>query len=134
MDINEIFEDVISKKSGVGSIRGTCGCGRTNYVYYSDNYEEGEFEELVKKTSEDSKNYYCHCDCDYISIKYFNGKEWVIGCPCNWHEKYAEFIWRERETIINFLKECRKVKIEEALQIDSLMTSVNTDIFIKDIK
>lgn len=122
MDINEIFEDIISNKSGTGSIRGDCGCGRTNYVIHSDNYEDGEYEELEKAAKENPKNYHCHYDCDCISMREFNGKEWVIGCPCNWHHKYALFLWHEREVIINFLRECRKQKVTEALEIDQLMS------------
>jgi hypothetical protein len=122
MDINEILEDIIAGKSGCGTISGDCGCGRTNYVQCSDNYEDGEYEELEKRAHEKPDGYYCHRDCDNITMREFNGKTWVIGCSCNWHHRYALFLWHDREIIVNFLKECRKQKVEEALEIDQLMS------------
>ena len=125
MDINEILDDVLGNKSGYGSIVAQCHCGRTHFVHEDADYDEGEFDRLIKRRDAEPDKFTCHYDWNSVSTKDFNGQTWVHGCECNWHHRYATFIWAERETIIKFLKKCKEVKIKEALDIDKLLSGTN---------
>jgi hypothetical protein len=127
MDINEILEEIFDHESGTGSIRAQCHCGRTHFVHQDADWDENEYEELVKKQTEEPDKYIQHYQYDSISCKEFNGSQWVMGCHCNWHHKYASFMWHERSVIIKFLRKCREHKIKEAMDIEKLMHGI-TDI------
>jgi hypothetical protein len=133
MHITKIFSDIMINKSGTGSIRAICHCGRTHYSQNNDNYDEGEYEELQKLHDEDPDKYIIHFSYEeaIVHCRHFNGCDYVLDCPCKWEERAAKFIWEEREIIIQMLTKCRDVTITDALEIDKLMESSSSLLTVK---
>jgi len=124
INISDILEDVImSKGRCCGSIVADCQCGITHFVSEGD-YEEGELEKLREQAIANPKKFIENGTVDYIARREFNAGQWVIGCPCNWQDKYARFIWAEYEIIAEFLKRCKKEVISNALKVDDAVEGI----------
>ena len=97
---SETFEQAFASNSS-GCVR-VCECGRTNYDYYNTwDWEKNELENLIAKAESEPEKYIGH---DYsISTMIVNGKEIVMGCPCNSARPYEDFLISHACQIAKFL-------------------------------
>ena len=111
--------------TGSGGCRRNCSCGITTYNPDGTwDWEEGELEALRK-----DKN---AIEVDYsVPSVEIDGKEFVVGCPCNGLYKYEGFIWANRELIVQYLrlraKTMNKMAEKEINLTDSLPAVTGTD-------
>jgi hypothetical protein len=95
--VEELFRNAFG---GSGTIRASCECGREHFEPEGD-FDEGELEDLLRKQSLDHDKYVCQ---DSVSLMNVAGKQFVFGCSCKGWEPYANFIWKHRYQIMEFLK------------------------------
>jgi len=100
---SELFERVIIN---AGSLVIDCElCGRTHFATMESGiYGEGELEELLEKAKNNPEKYIQDPSYDMISWGTIDGKQAVIGCPCNGLRKYEDFIWHNRTVILEYLE------------------------------
>lgn len=99
---SEVFREVFH--SGHGSCEITCACGRTHFDTSTNNgwsWEEGEFEELVKKSKEEPDKYIG--EDGTVTSMMINGLEVVEGCPCDVAKKYELFLIHNAEKVARYL-------------------------------
>lgn len=106
-DINEMFCHAFS---GGGSIRTTCDCGREHYEYDAP-FENPERIELQNKNAANPDKCIEH---NRVSTLDVDGKHFVLDCPCAGYKPYANFIWRHRLQILEYLSERTKHDLELA--------------------
>jgi hypothetical protein len=104
----EFWDALISS----GSLYVECGfCNRIHYsIYQSNNYEDGELEDLERKAKESPDKYIEHTD--WIHWGYIDGKKAVYGCPCNKPFLYEKTFWDNRFLIERYFQNKAK-KIRE---------------------
>lgn len=110
-----------------GSIVADCEfCGRTHFVdeHWGD-FEEGEFENLMKKYEEDPDKYVFNNEYSSVSLGYLDGKQVVWGCPCNAGSRYEEFMWNHRYIFRDYIKAKAKKIAENAEMETGLAKDVN---------
>lgn len=100
---SEMMEDAF--RDGVGTSDATCElCGR--HVFGGDGtlgYEDGELESLRKKAEKEPDKYH-EVSCDGVSLGTIDGKQIVLGCPCNLLRRYEDWIWNHRCKIVKYIK------------------------------
>jgi hypothetical protein len=83
-----------------------CGfCGRVHFVSgrgHGD-YDTGELEKLQAKAKAEPEKYLEESLYDVISTGWIDGREAVIGCPCNALRRYEDYIWSNRLMICKYL-------------------------------
>jgi hypothetical protein len=115
-------------RSGHGGCRIMCECGRTFYDASNDggwDWEEGEFQELEARTRKDPDE--CIGVEWTVSTTTIEGKEYVIGCPCNIPSRYERFLKRHPRQIATYINRCARKRLEKAA---SIAKSVRPDIGI----
>lgn len=113
--------------SGGGIVADCEFCGRT---FFEDettagSWEPGELEALEKKAIEEPDRYIA---MDGVSHGRINGKQAVIGCPCNALRKYEDFIWSNRKFIMSYLSQRVKDIVEEALKDEASAEQASIDL------
>ncbi len=108
---SKLFGDVFDSHGG-GQIR-VCACGRTYFsVDESQNWEEGELEDIQKKQKVDPDSY-IHWDSTVWTLN-VGGKEIVWGCCCDTAHKYEQFLINEGPRIAKYLNRRAKALREHA--------------------
>lgn len=99
-----------------GSISITCElCKREHFASGSPGYfEEGELEKLQAKAEKDPDKYVEDHSSDDVPWGHIDGKQAVIGCPCNGLRRYEDFIWHNRDVIARYLVNRAKENLEDA--------------------
>jgi len=101
-----------------GTVMADCDlCGRT--TYHHKEYEwafEGDDDEDEKAFLENAEKYPEWYVCVDYSIPFgtFDGKQVVIGCPCNGLRKYENLFWRHSYTILKYLKNRTEKDLKDA--------------------
>lgn len=112
---SEMFLDSMAE-GGIGSEELTCEwCNR---LHLCPDYEPDAWTYQPTEEEKISHREYCeeelarnpdgvvlHYDCDCITGRYLNGMLFVLTCPCNGLSRYETFIWENRSTIRNYLKD-----------------------------
>lgn len=100
---SELMERVI--RSG-GSLVADCKlCGRTHFATMEANvYDAGELEALRTKAKAEPDKYIEDPSYDSIPWGRIDGKQAVLGCPCNGLRHYEDFIWQNRHVILDYLE------------------------------
>lgn len=101
---SEEFLHALELSHGGGGCRAECEfCKR---VTYNPNggwtWDEGELEDLDRRNEEDSDK--CIAVDYAVPIAYLDGKQYVIGCPCNSARQYEVWIWSHGILIAEYLK------------------------------
>lgn len=102
---SEMFWD--AQECAYGSCYVECRCGIQHYAVDSRyRYSWEEDIEIPEETNEGDFKVKHHHDCDSVGQYEFIGQTFVYGCDsCSTYlRKYEDFIWRERDTIRNYLK------------------------------
>ncbi len=104
------------------SIAADCtACGRTHFFDNSkEGWDEGEYEDLVRKNQKDPDRYQAHSD-NVICYGYLFGKQVVYNCPCGFAAWVEESIWRNRNWISKYLVARAQLEAEKA-QSDIVLT------------
>jgi hypothetical protein len=89
-------------------------CGRVHFGDGSGDYDPGELEDLQIKATAEPEKYIQHFDDDMVSWGMMDGKQAVIGCPCNKLTLYERFIWNHRNVIAKYLRDRVRQMIEDA--------------------
>ncbi len=76
-------------------------CDRTHFIGDGADYDEGEFENLIKKSELEPEKYIFH-NLSSISWGRLGGKQVVEGCPCNEASKYEQLFWDSRYVIADY--------------------------------
>ena len=106
---SELFEGCVNTSA---SLRVTCElCGREHFGHGGD-YDEGELESLLEKQKSDPDKYREHDD--FVQYGYIQGKQAVIGCPCNGLYRFEKWILNHKYMIMEFLSGYAKEQFEEA--------------------
>jgi hypothetical protein len=126
MTNEEIFVDAMIKQcSGGGGLTNQCKCGRFHFAgSKDDDYDENEFDDLMKKREEDPEHYIYDCESDCVSIVKFNGSYYVRGCVCGWEKRAADFLWSERAVIAEFLRMKRMEVMKHAIEVDEQLSDI----------
>jgi hypothetical protein len=98
-----------SLPGGTGSPDMECGfCGRMHYCvnYYKNNGDDDGFEAYARKQKEENpEGVVLHEDYDAVIGRMLNGMNFVLECECNGLRLYENFIWAERNTIRDYLRD-----------------------------
>ena len=116
---SEEFE-LAFRDAGSGSIE--CGfCGRMHFVSDSSEFdwEEGEYEKLEAGERKNPDRYISHVESS-VEWGHLDGKQYVLGCPCNVASRYERFIVSHRRSIVSFLK-ARAKKLSRESQSESAL-------------
>jgi hypothetical protein len=91
-----------------------CGwCGRlhlcpdsTDFCEYAtdDDQDGGRRAYCNEQKEKNPDGVVLNYNCDFVEGKELNGMIFVVGCPCNGLNRFEKFIWKERETIRNYLQ------------------------------
>ncbi len=115
---SDMFID--SLQNGHGSPDMECGwCGRMHLCPTSESYtnddDEGKGweEDCVRQHKENPEGVILHWDSDSVMGYMFNSINFVACCPCNGLSRYETFIWAERASIRNYLRD--KIALEYSL-------------------
>jgi hypothetical protein len=110
---SKAFEDAF--RDHIGTSDATCElCGR--HVFGGTGtlgYELGELEGLRAKAEKDPDRY-VEVPYDGVSLGRIEGKQTVLGCPCNRLRMYEDWVWGHRRQIIEYLKKRIKERLEDA--------------------
>lgn len=120
------FEDAFH--DGVSGCVRTCACGRTCYdTANSYDWEEGELEKLQQDKNAVPLDYAC-------STMTIDGREYVMGCPCNGARKYEDWLRHYAEKIAAFLVKVREERLAhaEALKVADTLANFPRDPAIED--
>ena len=94
-------------RDGIGTIRATCElCGRFYIAARNNHYEEGEYDEFLKKAEKEPLKYIVDSASDGFSLGSIEGKQFVIDCEClpETLGKFEAWIWNHGEKIAEYLK------------------------------
>lgn len=114
---SEMFLDSIS--GGYGSSELTCDfCGKTHMAYLAYDYSRYDEEDSISwqrncdnELKLNPNVIVIHYDWYVVEGKQLDGRTYVTDCDCNSLWRYENWIWRNRETIRNYLKlRCDKEK------------------------
>lgn len=106
----EFFE---AFRSGCGSLRDTCQCGREHWDAYNlYDWEKGEKEELETRSKANPDKCIAH-DGSFSSYE-INGLHFIMDCPCGGGWKYEQFIRRHAAEIAEYLNTIAAQMIAEA--------------------
>lgn len=111
---SEEFLQALEHSHSGGGCRADCQfCGRITYDSSGIwDWDEGELEDLNKRNDEDSDKVIA---VDYaVPIAYLDGKQYVIGCPCNSGRKYEDWIWNHRDLIAEYFNLRTKRILDES--------------------
>lgn len=110
---SELMESVIRS---AGSLVVDCElCDRTHFATMEPNvFDEGELKDLREKAKKEPDKYIEDSSYDTVSWGKINGKQAVIGCPCNGLKPIEDFIWRSRYVILEYLERRSKERFEDA--------------------
>lgn len=105
--LEPVSEDFFQEFTDAGClVEIDCGfCGRVHFAdpscTYGD-YEEGRFDELIKKMNEEPDNYFLY----NYSISYGNlaGRTFIPECKCNGGRPYEDFIGTNMPRITDYYK------------------------------
>ena len=126
---SDLFLDVIQN---TGGIRRECEfCGR---VFFEDDegagdWESGELEELRRRAKEEPDKVF---GCDSVHSGTIDGKDYVLGCPCNAVRRHEDFIWGHRRLIMDFISRKVKDMVERALEDEGLSDAAMADLEVAD--
>ena len=96
-------------------------CGRTNFCEGDwQHFEEGELEKLRQNAEEKPDEYFEHVDCDSISWGTIDGKQAVIGCPCNKLYLYEKLLWNSRYIIADYFGAVAEKLKKETQQVEEI--------------
>jgi hypothetical protein len=125
---SEDFNEVIRR---TGHPTAVCEfCGRKHFEDDPNlEWETGEYEELKAGSQREPEKFLI---VDQVSCGYINGKEGVIGCPCNWGRKYEDFIWNHRATISQYIAARVKKIVENALRDEGLSDQTKADLEMEE--
>jgi hypothetical protein len=117
------MEDAVCR---AGSIHILCElCGRTHFASATPGYfDEGELEDLLTKKQAEPDKCLEDSGADSILYGHIDGKQAVLGCPCNGLSKYEDFIWRNRDVILSYLERRTKARLQKATQEAELVARV----------
>ena len=112
---SEDFEQAFSDH--VAGCRRTCACGRECFDVENDyDWEEGELEGLKKLADERPRQAVAlPYGCETMTI---NGREYVIGCPCNQARNYEDFIIAHARQLADYLNRRAKMLRAQAGQME----------------
>jgi hypothetical protein len=105
----------LSSLSGGGSSSIYCNCGRTHYapsnLYDSDDEEDytSMLNSALEEQKKDPDGVVINYEDDFIHAKDFDGKTFVVDCPCNGLRKYEDWMWSNRE----IFREYFRVRVEQ---------------------
>lgn len=101
---SEEFLRALEHSHGGGGCRAECGfCKRETYNPNGGwDWNEGELEGLDRRNEEDSDK--CIAVDYSVGIAYLDGKQYVVGCPCNSARRYEDWIWSHRILIAEYFK------------------------------
>lgn len=120
---SEIMEGAITM---AGSICITCElCDRTHFASGEpDFFDPGELGELREKAAKEPEKYLEDAGSDSLSWGRIDGKQAVIGCPCNGLKRYEDFIWNNRHVISKYLEARAKDRLAQAQHDSDLAKGV----------
>lgn len=116
---NEPSDEFVEAYRYGGSPDFECDCGRTHFAADNDWFtdeEDGEkhLESLLEMSIKYPEQYHPDYESDYVNYTDINGKQFVVGCPCNGLYRYEEFIVENEEKILSFLRKKAERELEEA--------------------
>lgn len=124
-EASPMFTDVVVDS---GSISVDCEfCGRTFFEdsEQAGDWEPGELEGLRKRAKEEPDKV---IGMDSVHWGTIDGKQAVVGCPCNALRKYEDFIWNHRRMIMKYISARVKDIVERALEDEGSADEVTADI------
>jgi hypothetical protein len=87
-------------------------CGRTHYDGSGEYMDEGELEDLQQKHRANLEGY---CSRDgQPRWGHLDGKQAVIGCPCNIIAVYEDLFWSHRDLICRYITDRAEQEHEDA--------------------
>jgi len=108
---SEEFNRACEEYMTSGGSRRTCECGMTFYNPDGGwDWNEGELEELQAKEERGEATSVGYT----VTAMSIDGKEFVIGCPCNGLRQYEDFIWAYRELSALYIRNRAKTQLDEA--------------------
>ncbi len=121
--VSEVFEDCVRS---AGSLVITCElCGRTHFATMEEGtFDEGELEELRAKAKKEPNKYIEDPSYDSIVWGYVDGKQAVIGCPCNEMAKFEKLFWENRYLIARYLKKRSELHAKAAAENAKAMKEI----------
>lgn len=105
----EGFNRAFSNHGGHSQFR--CNCGRTWFNSTQWGWGETELQSLREGIAEGRT-----VETDY-SIEEIMG--FVIGCPCNQLRRYEDWVWTNRERILDYLKVRNAGELREAMSLQN---------------
>lgn len=110
---SELFERVIRS---AGSLVVDCElCGRTHFATLEENtFNEGELARLRERAKKHPERYIEETGYDSIAWGYIDGRQAVIGCPCNKLSEYENLFWNNRTRILEYFERRAKERLESA--------------------
>ena len=113
--------------TSMGSLVVICEfCGITHYSSMEGDFEDGELELLEANHKENPDMYVDHLD-EYARCGYLEGKQYVIDCTCNKARPYEDFIWKNRDMIVTYLKAKSEARLKEAQRNAELVGELSND-------
>lgn len=124
---SEIMEGAITM---AGSIAITCElCDRTHFASGEPAFfDKGELAELRAKAEKEPEKYLEDAGSDSLSWGRIDGKQAVIGCPCNGLRRYEDFIWQNRHVIAKYLAARAKDQLAQAQHDSDLALGVKKSV------
>lgn len=120
---SEVFQDAMCDAGGLTK---TCQlCGRIHYnSLNTGDYEEGEFDELLKKAYKEPSKYIAYSGG--ISYGWVMGFQVVFGCPCGWQKfiSIETFLVEHREQVSRFYKKMAEAAAQQAKELDRISKSI----------
>jgi len=100
---SEMMEDAF--RDGIGTTDATCElCGRHVFGGYGTiGFGPDELEGLQAKAAQDPDKY-VEVQANGVSLGHIDGKQFVIGCPCNRLRRFEDWIWNHRRPIMDYIK------------------------------
>lgn len=120
------FEDAFSSRVS-GCVR-ECFCGRTCFDTYNENdWEEGEKEALIANEAKDPDHY--HGLGYSVQTMNIDGKEFVMGCPCNGARPYEDWVRRHAPQLAKYLNalSAEYERKMEACKVAKVLQDANAD-------
>ena len=100
---SELFLKACDNVVGGSGMIQHCQCGRVTFNPDTTwDWEEGEMDEYLDKAEKDPDRY---IETEYApSTIMLDGKDFVIGCPCNALAIFEGLFWNSRRLIAEYLK------------------------------
>ncbi len=120
----EVTKEFLRSFISGGTIAADCDfCGRTIYVdggLYSFG-EPGELQEAIKNCRENPDKFLMWYGDVSLEIGHLDGRQFVVGCPCNKVTPYERFIWNYRWQIADYLRlRTNSLRKNVLLEIDNI--------------